>query len=136
MRRVALLLCLSLVASLVTLARADTEVITTDRPSVTESSVVVPRGALQIENGLQATDNAGQWTLDLPESFLRYGLLENTELRLAVPDYFTNLPVGGSSVSGFGDMAVGVKQQLGPLGGFNLSVIPFVGLPDRGPGYL
>lgn len=134
MCRVAPLLCLILIASLVTRARADIEVIATDRPSVTESSVVVPRGALQIENGLQATDNAGQWTLDLPESFLRYGLLQNTELRFAVPDYFLHLPVGGSSASGFGDVAVGVKQQLGPLGGFNLSVIPFVSLPTGARG--
>jgi hypothetical protein len=126
MRRLASLLCVCLVAHV----HADTEVtLATDRPSVTESSVVVPRGALQIESGLQVTDSTGQSTLDLPESYLRYGLLENTELRLAVPDYFLHLPVEGSSASGFGDMAIGVKQQLGPLGGFNLAVIPFLSLP-------
>lgn len=126
MHRLALLLCVSLLAQ----ARADIEVtIATDRPSVTESSVVVPRGGLQVESGLQATDNAGQWTLDLPESFVRYGLLESTELRLAVPNYFLHLPVGASSASGFGDLGVGMKQQLGPVAGFNLAVIPFLTLP-------
>ena len=126
MRVLASLLCVSLVAH----TRADTEVtLTTDRPSVTESSFVVPRRGWQIESGLQATDDAGQWTLDLPETYVRYGLLENTELRLGVPDYFLHVQVGSSSASGFGDMAVGVKQQLGPLGGFNLAVIPFLSLP-------
>ena len=91
MRRPALLLCVSLIAQ----ARPDTEVtLATDRPSVADWSVVVQRGALQIESGLQATDNAGQWTLDLPETLLRYGLIANTELRLAVPNYFLNAAVG------------------------------------------
>jgi hypothetical protein len=131
MCRLALLLCVSLIAEV----RAAADVaITTDRPSVTESSTVVPRGSLQLESGLQATDNAGQWTLDLPESFARYGLLESTELRLAVPNYFLHLPVAGSTASGFGDLGVGVKQQLGPLGGFNLAVIPFISLPTGARG--
>jgi hypothetical protein len=34
-----------------------------------------------------------------------------------VPDYFLNLPAKKSSVRGFGDMAVGVSKQLGPVGG-------------------
>ena len=130
MRRLAPLLCVGFIAPV----SADSDVITTDRPSVTESSVVVPRGALQIESGLQATDNAGQWTLDLPQSFVRYGLFQNTELRLAVPDYFVHLPAGSSTVSGFGDVAIGLKQQLGPVGGFDLSVNPFVSLPTGARG--
>jgi outer membrane putative beta-barrel porin/alpha-amylase len=75
------------------------------------------------------SDNAGTFTLDLPESYLRYGLLEKTELRLSLPDYFLHLPVNDAATSGFADTAVGVKQQLGPLGGFNLAVIPFLSLP-------
>jgi hypothetical protein len=131
MCRLALLLCVSLTAEV----RAAADVaITTDRPSVTESSVVVPRGGLQIESGLQAADNAGQWTLDVPESFVRYGLLESTELRLALPNYFLHLPVGESTTSGFGDLALGVKQQLGPVAGFNLSLIPFISLPTGARG--
>jgi len=131
MRRLPLLLCVSLIAHV----HADTEVtLATDRPSITEWSAVVPRGGLQIETGLQATDNAGQWTLDLPEAFVRYGLIENTELRLAVPNYFLHLPVGGSTTSGFGDLGVGVKQQLRPLAGFSLSLIPLLTLPTGARG--
>jgi hypothetical protein len=116
-------------------AGADSEVtISTDRPSVAEYSPVVPRGAVQIESGSQATDNAGQWTLDLPEALVRYGLLEGTELRLALPNYFRHLPVGDSTASGFGDLGLGVKQQLRPFAGFNLSLIPSLTLPTGARG--
>ena len=40
--------------------------ITTDRPSIANSSVVVPKGVFQVENGLLVTDTQGQYTLDLP----------------------------------------------------------------------
>jgi hypothetical protein len=109
---------------------ADPEVtINTDRPAVTESSVVVPEGALQIENGVLATDASGRYTLDYPESNLRYGLSQQSELRLTLPDYYHNLPSGTAAASGFGDLAIGVKQQLGPAGGFDISVIGFLSLP-------
>jgi len=103
--------------------------IVTERPAVTASSVVVPEGTLQSENGMLLTDSGGQYVLDLPESYLRYGLLERTELRLGLPDYYHHLPVGNATTSGFGDTYVGAKQQLGPLAGFDLSAIVYVTLP-------
>ena len=103
-------------------------VISTDRPSVANSSVVVPQAGFQVENGLQFT-NSGQNTLDLPETSIRFGLLDKTELRLAVPDYYHNFSSGPAAASGFGDLALGVKQQLGPLYGFNLSTIFFLSFP-------
>jgi hypothetical protein len=109
---------------------ADTDVtINTDRPAVTDSSVVVPAGALQLENGVQATDSDGRYALDFPETLLRYGLFDKTELRLTVPDYYHNLPASLGSASGFGDSAIGVKQQLGPAAGFDVSLVAFVSLP-------
>jgi hypothetical protein len=105
-------------------------VISTDRPSVANSSVVIPRGYLQVENGLLITNAQGQSVLDLPETDLRFGLLNKTELRFSAPDYFHSISTGANSTSGFGDIAIGVKQQLGPLpGNFNLSVIAFLSLP-------
>ena len=101
-------------------------VISTDRPSVANSSTVVPKGIFQVENGFLVTRLQGQTILDLPESSVRFGLLKRTELRLAVPDYFDTV---GGSPSGFGDSAVGVKQQLGPIHSLNLSVIFFLSLP-------
>ena len=106
-------------------ATSEPVVISTDRPSVANSSVVVPLGGFQVENGLLFTNAQGQNTLDLPETYFRYGLLDKTELRLAVPDYYHNF----SAASGFGDLALGAKQQLGPLYGFNLSAIWFLSFP-------
>jgi hypothetical protein len=103
---------------------APVSAITTDRPAVTESSVVVPQGALQVENGLLATDSDAHYLWDLPETDLRYGLLAKTELRLSLPDYYHSV-----GASGFGDSAIGLKQQLGPVAGFDLSVVGFVSLP-------
>jgi hypothetical protein len=103
--------------------------IVTDRPDVTESSIVVPKNSLQSENGLTWTSDHGQQTLDLPKTLLRYGLLTRTELRFVVPNYFGSL-TGRMAASGFDDLAVGFKQQLGPLpGGFELSVMPALSLP-------
>jgi len=103
--------------------------ISTDRPAVAESSVVVPQGGFQVENGFLVTNAQGQSALDFPESNLRYGLLAKTELRLAVPDYFYNLPNGIGTTSGFGDLALGIKQQLGPIHGFDVSAIFFLSFP-------
>jgi hypothetical protein len=97
--------------------------IATDRPQITNSSIVVPCGSLQFENGFQLTSASGQRTYDLPETAVRLGIARRSELRLTVPDYFRN-------PNGFGDLAVGFKQQLGPLHGFDLSVIPTLSLPS------
>ena len=108
--------------------------IATDRPSVSNSSIVVPQKGLQVENGLLVTNTEGNSFVDLPESNIRYGLLAKTELRLGVPDYYANLPSGTSTTSGFGDLSIGVKQQLGPLHGFDLSVIVFLSFPSGANG--
>ena len=102
--------------------------IATDRPAVTNSSVVLPAGSIQVENGFLETSNQGQSVVDGPESLVRIGVATRTELRLTVPDYDYNL--NGAIGSGFGDFAVGVKQQLGPTpGGFDVSAILFLSFP-------
>lgn len=106
--------------------------IATDRPAVTDSSIVVPFGTLQAENGFAETVSQGQSTLDGPETWLRLGVAAKTELRLIVPDYSGPL---GSGLGGFGDMAIGVKQQLGPTpGGFDVSFVASLSLPTGAPG--
>jgi len=99
--------------------------IATDRPSVTDSSIVVPAGSLQAENGLTETTAAGERALDVPETVLRFGMASRTELRLTVPDYFGMI----GAASGFGDLALGMKQQLGPVDGFDASVVLTLSLP-------
>ncbi len=107
--------------------------IATDRPAVTNSSVVVPAGSLQVENGFLETSSQGQSVLDDPESLVRFGVTNRTELRFTMPDYFHNLSAG--SGSGFGDFAVGVKEQLGPTPGkFDVSAILFLSFPTGANG--
>jgi hypothetical protein len=107
--------------------------ISTDRPAVTDSSVVVPMGSFQAENGFQETRSQRQSVYDAPETLLRFGLAQKTELRFNVPDYFDNSTVG-SAASGFGDLALGVKQQLGPIDKFDVSVVGYVSFPSGASG--
>jgi hypothetical protein len=107
--------------------------IATDRPAVTNSSVVVPAGSLQMENGFLETESQRQSVLDGPESLVRFGVAKRTELRFTVQDYFHNLSAGGGS--GFGDFAFGVKEQLGPTPGkFDVSAILFLSFPTGANG--
>lgn len=106
---------------------ADPEIVT-DRPDVTESSIVVPKRSLQVENGATWTTDHGSQIFDLSESLIRLGVSSRTEIRFVVPNYLGS--ISGPGATGFGDMALGMKQQLGPLpGGFDLSVIVAVSFP-------
>jgi hypothetical protein len=101
----------------------------TDRPDFTETSIVVPRGSLQIESGFTWEKGPnGVESFNAPELLLRWGLLEKTELRLAPPEYF-RIRGGGQRISGFGETYLGLKQQLGPYRGWDFAVIPAVNLP-------
>jgi hypothetical protein len=104
--------------------------IATDRPQFTASSIVVPCGSLQFENGFLVTGNGGQQTTDFPETSVRFGIARKTELRLGAPNYFYNYDTGSGFTNGFGDMSVGFKQQLGPVAKFDVSLIPMVSLPS------
>jgi hypothetical protein len=112
------------------IAAADDTPIATDRPAVTDSSVVVAAGSLQFENGFANTVNQGQETWDGPETLLRFGVASKTELRLTVPDYFSSM----GTVSGFGDLGIGVKQQLGPAAGFDVSLVVSLTFPTGARG--
>jgi hypothetical protein len=74
--------------------------ITTDRPAVTNSSVVVPAGAFQVENGFLETSSQGQSVVDGPESLVRMGVANRTELRFTAPDHDLNSYGGLGSGSG------------------------------------
>jgi len=102
--------------------------IATDRPQVTNSSVVVPCGSLQFENGFQVTKSSGQHSPDFPETSIRFGVAGRTELRMSVPDYFRNVGTA-SGADGFGDLELGLKEQLGPIHGFDVSLVPSLSLP-------
>jgi hypothetical protein len=104
--------------------------IATDRPAVTDSSAVVPSGVFQAENGVLDTDNQGQRTLDFPETLIRFGIGPSTELRFTAPDYFQDSLTAAGPRSGFGDLAVGVKQQLfNRPGGFQVAAVVSLSFP-------
>jgi hypothetical protein len=116
------------IATLVAMASLDgqtTSPIATDRPAITNSSVVVPSGSVQVENGAEVSTASGERTIDGPESLVVFGLTNATELRFTVPDY-----IHAATGSGFGDLALGVKQQIGRTSsGFDLSLIVFMSFP-------
>jgi hypothetical protein len=106
--------------------------ISTDRPSFTNSSIVVPTGSFQAENGFLETTRQGQAIIDAPESLLRAGIASHTELRLNIPNYLYNVTHGGGAGSGFSDFAFGIKQQLGPIKDFDVSATVFLSIPSGG----
>jgi hypothetical protein len=63
-------------------------VIVTDRPDQTESPTLVPKGLLQVETGFMyeavTTENIESNTTTFNTTLLRYGLLDNLELRLGL----------------------------------------------------
>jgi hypothetical protein len=105
------------------------EEIVTDRPDITESSIVVPPGTLQSENGVMWTGEHGKSKLDASESLLRLGVWSRAEVRIELPNYLGSLGGRGNS-SGLTDFSAGAKYQVGPLpGAADLAVIAGVSFP-------
>src|ERR1700675_2068319 len=71
--------------------------IATDRPDVTNSSLVVPAGSLQNENGVNLTVRDGGRTIDGTNSRWRLGVAPCLELLVDMPTYFANIRAPGSS---------------------------------------
>jgi hypothetical protein len=114
-------------------ARADAcptakDEIATDRPDVTNSSIVVPTGSLQSENGVNISARDGGRTIDGTNTRWRLGVAPCLELLADVPTYFANIRAPGSS--GFSDVAPAVKWQVSPIPGkVDLSLVFGVALP-------
>jgi hypothetical protein len=112
--------------------------IETDRPDVTNSSIVVPVGSLQNENGINVSRNDAADLLDGTNSRWRYGIVPCLEVLVDLPNYFTTFR--GAGPSGFSDVAPAVKWQLNlPQSKFDLSVTAGAALPTgtngvSGPG--
>jgi hypothetical protein len=103
--------------------------IVTDRPDITESSIVIPVGSVQVENGVTWSIDRGAHSIDFSETLVRVGLLGRTEFRLTPPNYVGQFS-GSQHSSALAEPSVGLKEQLGPLpGGFDLSVIVGSNLP-------
>src|SRR6202048_2487545 len=107
--------------------------ISTDRPDVTNSSLVVPAGSLQIENGINSNARDGGRFVDGTNTRLRAGIANCLEVLVDVPTYFAN--VRGPEGSGFSDVAPALKWQISPIPGkVDLSAVFGVALPTGSAG--
>src|SRR5262249_27459126 len=89
--------------------------ITTDRPDVTNSSLVVPFGSLQSENGVNFSSRDGGRSIDGTNSRWRLGVAPCLEVLVDLPTYFGT--VNGSGSTGFSDVAPAIKWQISPVPG-------------------
>jgi hypothetical protein len=102
--------------------------IATDRPDVTNSSLVVPMGSFQSENGVNFRDQGGGQTIDGTNTRWRLGISPCLELLMDLPTYFTT--VRGPASSGFTDVVPAIKWQVSPIPGkIDLSLVTGVALP-------
>ena len=107
--------------------------IATDRPDVTNSSVVVPAGSLQIENGINVSARGGDRFVDGTNTRLRAGIANCLEFLVDVPTYFAK--VRGRGNSGLSDVAPALKWQISPVPGkVDLSAVFGVALPTGSAG--
>ncbi|MCC8950233.1 transporter [Bradyrhizobium sp. Arg62] len=116
-----------------TAARADGcpkpgDEIATDRPDVTSSSIVVPVGSLQNENGINLTGRSSGRSIDGSNSRWRLGIAPCLEVLIDLPSYVGTVKSPGAS--GFSDVAPAIKWQISPLPGkIDLSITAGVALP-------
>src|SRR5262249_16150981 len=112
--------------------------IATDRPDVTNSSVVVPVGSLQNENGANVSRRAGVDIFDGTNSRWRLGIAPCFEVLIDLPNYVGTFR--GAGPSGFRDLAPRFKWQMSPVPGkVDHSMTVGAGLPTgalaiAGPG--
>jgi hypothetical protein len=98
-----------------------------DRPDVTNSSLVVPFGSLQAENGVDWTVRQGSDVVSGSTTRLRLGIAQCTEIVADVPTYFYSL--NGNASSGFSDLVFSLKREFPVPFGFHLSATGGLGFP-------
>ena len=102
--------------------------IVTDRPDVTNSSVVLPQGSFQDENGVDFSQQGSGREFNGTNSRLRWGIAPCLEVLVDLPSYVA--PVSGRLNAGFTDLAPAIKWQISPVPGkFDLSAVFGTGLP-------
>ena len=128
-----LLVCHSTIAAKADSCPSTRDEISTDRPDVTNSSLVVPAGSLQIENGINSSARDGGRFVDGTNTRLRLGIAQCLELLVDTPTYFANFRGPGNS--GFSDIAPALKWQISPIPGkVDLSAVFGVALPTGAAG--
>jgi hypothetical protein len=102
--------------------------IATDRPDVTNSSLVVPHESVQVENGINWTTRQDATVIDGSNTRVRIGFAPCLEVLFDLPNYFH--PLHGSAAAGYSDFSPALKRQFGHLpGDIELSVTVGLELP-------
>lgn len=86
--------------------------IATDRPDVTNSSLVVPAGSIQIENGVNTSGQIVGKGFDGSNSRLRFGVALCLEVLVDVPSYVGRLT--GTVDTGFTNVSPGARTYTFP----------------------
>jgi len=133
LRTAALTVCAALIAGAANaLAAGDcptrADSINTDRPGVSNSSVVVPYGSFQVESGVDWSVAGGSNLLTGNETRMRLGVANCTEFLIDVPSYVGS--INGPHPSGFNNVVVSAKRQLPIPFGFDLSATAGLGFPS------
>jgi hypothetical protein len=129
---VSLLACVGAVSAAAEGCPTAKDEIATDRPDVTNSSLVVPTGSLQSENGVNVSARDGARIFDGTNSRLRLGIAPCLEVLVDAPNYFAVF--SGEGDSGATDVVPAIKWQISPIPGkVDLSIIVGAGLPTGTP---
>jgi len=121
-------------SSLAEECRTDADAIAPDRPDITNSSLVVPRGSLQAEKGIDWIVRHGSNELDATNTRRRLGVAHCAEFVPDVPSY--TVVLNGSQPSGFSNTVVSFKRQLPVPFGFDLSPTAGPGFPSGSPKFV
>ena len=99
LKSILLLFLLAVMPSALGLTFADD--IDTNRPSYSDSPLVVPKGSLQLENGgIYEHSQHGINYIDMPENEVRLGLTNSTEFQMFTPNWaLLKSPAPSSSIS-------------------------------------
>jgi hypothetical protein len=109
-----------------------TSEIATDRPDVTNSSLVVPAGSFQSENGVNSSGQRASAGFDGSNSRWRFGVAPCLEVLVDLPSYAGRLT--GDVDTGLTNVTPAVKWQVNALPeDWTLSVVAGVGLPTGTP---
>ena len=114
------IISLLLLITIVGKAQNDTPNLITDRPDQTESSSTVPHKSLQIETGFVIenikTESISQKSFAYNTTLLRYGLLENFELRLGLEYLGDKTEIintdAKNTISGLSPLYAGFKTKI------------------------
>jgi outer membrane putative beta-barrel porin/alpha-amylase len=105
-----------------------TDPIATDRPDVANSSIVVPTGSLQSEDGVNLSGRRAARIFDGTNTRLRVGVAPCLEFLVDLPTY--SAAARGTMNSGFSNVVPAIKWQFSPTPGqFDLSATLGIGLP-------